>query len=239
MSSSKDGIASLVGAWVPAVAGTLLLGWGLWLGLVVAAPERELGMSQKIFYLHAPIGIWTILLVCLAAGAGVAYLWKRRPGADVLGESAMELSVLMSAVVLMTGSLWARPAWGAWFPWEDPRVATFLVLLLIGVAYLVLRSSIDEPDRRARYAAVLAIVGAADGILAYYAIRIWNTTHPQVITSKGVALAPDMKKAFLVCIAGTFFLFWALLAARYRLGHLRQRVERLEHEILDRRESPA
>ena len=237
-STKKPGLA-LASVLVPAVAGTLLLGRGLWYGLVVAPPERELGMSQKIFYLHAPMGIWTLLLVCVAAGAGVAYLWKRRPGADLLGEASMELSVLMSTVVLITGSLWARPAWGAWFPWEEPRVATFLVLLLIGVAYMVLRSSVDEPDRRARYSAVLAIVGAADAVLAYYAIKIWNTTHPQVITSRGVALQEDMKTAFLTCIAGTFFLFWALLQARYRLGSLRLRVERFEHELTDRQESPA
>jgi heme exporter protein C len=222
----------------PAVLGTLLGGWGLWLGLVVAPPERELGLSQKIFYLHAPIGIWTILLVVVAAAAGIAYLWRRRPAADLLGEAAMELTVVMSAVVLATGSLWARPAWGAWFPWEEPRVATFLVLLLLGVAYLVLRSSIDEPDRRARYSAVLAIVGAADAVLAYYAIRIWNTTHPRVISSEGVALQEDMKRAFFVCIGATFFLFWALLAARYRVGRLRHRLERLEHALDDRDAAP-
>lgn len=224
---------------LPAVLGTLLGAWGLWLGLVVAPLERELGVSQKIFYLHAPIGIWTILLVVIAAGAGVVYLIGRRPGADLLGEAAMELSVLMSAVVLITGSLWARPAWGAWFPWEEPRVASFLALLLIGIAYLVLRSSVEEPDRRARYSAVLAIVGAADAVLAYYAIRIWNTTHPRVISSEGLALQEDMAKAFLVCIGAVFFVFWALLAARYRLGAARYRLERLEHEILDRQETSA
>ena len=234
---SGRGAIGLLSVALPAVVGTLLGGWGLWLGLVVAPPERELGMSQKIFYLHAPIGIWTILLVCLAALAGVVYLWTRRPEADLFGEACMELSVVMTAVVLATGSLWARPAWGAWFPWEEPRVATFLVLFLISVAYLVLRSSIDEPDRRARYCAVLAIVGAANGILSYQAIRIWNTTHPRVISSEGIALQEDMKRAFLVCIAATFFLFWALLGARYRLGSLRSRLERLRHEVLDRREA--
>ncbi len=222
---------------VPALLGTLLGAWGLWLALIVAPLERELGFSQKIFYLHAPIGIWTILLVLVAAVAGVAYLWRRRPGADLLGEAAMELTVVMSAVVLITGSLWARPAWGAWFPWEEPRVASFLALLLIGIAYLVLRSSVDEPDRRARFSAVLAIAGAADAVLAFYAIRIWNTTHPRVISSEGLALQTDMKHAFLVCIGAVFFVFWALLAARYRLGVLRHRMERLEHEILDRQES--
>jgi heme exporter protein C len=118
-------------------------------------------------------------------------------------------------------------------------VASFLALFLIGIAYLVLRSSVDEPDRRARYSAVLAIVGAADAVLAYYAIRIWNTTHPRVISSEGLALQEDMKRAFLVCIGAVFFIFWALLAARYRLGASRDRLERLEHEILDRQETAA
>jgi heme exporter protein C len=221
------------------VLGTGMGAWGLFAAWHVAPIEAELKMSQKIFYFHAPLGIWTFVMTFLAAGAGAAYLWRRRPSADVLSESLMEVGVLTCGVVLATGMLWAKPAWGEWFPWGEPRVTLVLVLFLVGLAYRALRSSVDEPERRARFSAVVALAGAVVAAFAYFAIHIWNTTHPRVVTTRGIALQADMKRAFFVCIAAMALLCWALVEARVRLGLLRLRVESLDHDIADALEEPA
>src|SRR5207247_1307587 len=124
------------------------------------------------------------------------YLWRRREDADLLSETLMEVSLVTCGVVLATGSLWAKPAWGDWFPWGDPRVTLMLVLFLIGLAYQAVRSSVDEPERRARFSAVVAIMGAIVAGFAYAAIIIWTTTHPRIITLGRIGLQADMKRAF-------------------------------------------
>jgi heme exporter protein C len=231
--------ASDARALLVAALAAIVSAWGLWEGWWRAPPEAELKMSQKIFYFHAPLGIWIIVLTCVAAGAGIAYLARRRQAADLLSESAMEIVLVGSGIVLATGMLWAKPAWGEWFPWGEPRVTSMLVLFLIAVAYAALRSSVEEPDRRARFSAVLAIVGAMDALLAYFAIHLWNTTHPRVITPKGIGLQADMKRAFLVCVVGLGLWTWALVAARLRLARLRASVESLEHDAADLLENPS
>lgn len=213
--------------------------WGLWEGWWIARVESQLKMSQKIFYFHASLGMCTLLLACVAAGAAIWYLWKRKEGADLLCEACMEVVLVSCGVVLVTGMLWAKPAWGDWFPWGEPRVTSMLVLFLIAMAYVALRGSVDEPDRRARFSSVLAIVGALDASIAYMAIHLWNTTHPKVITTEGVALAPDIARAFYICVVAMLFWTWALVAARYRLACLRSGVERLEHETQELLERPA
>jgi heme exporter protein C len=217
-------------------AGTVAGAWGMYSAFHLAPLEAELRYSQKIFYFHAPLGIWTILMSVLAAVAGIAYLWRRREGADLLGESLMEVGVLNCAIVLATGSLWAKPAWGSWFPWGEPRVMLMLVLFLIGLAYHALRSSVDEPERRARFSAVVAILGALVALFAYFAIHIWETTHPRIITTSGIAMQADMKRAFYACIIATGLLSWAVVEARYRLAAVRSRAERLAHEVQEMEE---
>jgi heme exporter protein C len=226
-----------VRALIVALLAAAFSAWGLWEGWWRAPIESELKMSQKIFYFHAPLGMCTLALTVVAAGAAVAYLWKRREGADLLGEACMEVVLVSCGVVLVTGMLWAKPAWGDWFPWGEPRVTSMLVLFLIAMAYVALRSSIDEPDRRARLSAVLALVGAMDAVIAYMAIHLWNTTHPRVITAKGIGLAPGMKRAFFICIVAMALWTWTLVAARLRLARLRSGVERLEHEAQERLET--
>jgi heme exporter protein C len=215
------------------VLGCVTVVLGLWQGLHVAPVEVELKMSQKIFYFHAPLGMWSISGTIAAAVAGAAYLWRRSARLDALSASAMEISVVTCAVVLITGSLWARPAWDDWFPWGEPRVTSMLVLFLLGVAYLVTRSSVDEPERRARYSAIVAIVAALDAGLAYAAIHIWNTTHPRIITPQGIGLQADMKSAFFTCIVATGLLFWALVEARFRLAVAEHRAEQLAGELAE------
>ena len=222
------------------VLGSVLGAWGLHLGFDVAPIEAELKMTQKIFYLHAPLGIWTIVNTIVAAGAAIVYLWRRNEDADLLSAACMDVALLTCGVVLATGALWAKPAWGEWFPLGEPRLTGWLVLFLLALVYRVLRSSVDEQGRRARFSAVFAIMGAIVAIFAYAAIHIWQTTHPRIISPRGIGLQVDMKHAFFVCIGAAFFITLALVQSRYRLARLEHSLERLEHEAaeaLDRQES--
>lgn len=213
------------------VLGAVLGAWGLYVGILVAPIEAELKMTQKIFYLHAPLGIWTIIATLVAALAAAHCLWRRSTRSDLLSAACMEVSLVTCGVVLITGSLWAKPAWGEWFPWGEPRVTGMLVLFLIALVYRILRSSVDEEGRRARFSAVFAIMGALVAIFAYSAIHIWNTTHPRVISPSGIGLQEDMLRAFLLCVGSMFCLTSALIHSRYRLACLEHAIERLEHEV--------
>jgi len=215
------------------LGGAVTCSWGLFAALHQAPVERTLLMSQKIFYFHAPLGMVTIVLTCVAAVAAIACLVKRSSRADLLCEACMEFMTVTCAVSLATGSLWAKPAWDDWFPWGEPRVTSMLFLFLLGLIYLVIRSSVDEPERRARFSSVVALLGAIDAVLAYAAIHIWNTTHPRVITTEGVALEPRMARAFLICIVGCGLLGAVFAQARYRLGLLRHDVAELEDELAE------
>ena len=218
---------------IVAALAAALSAWGAWEGWWRAPVEAELGMSQKTFYFHASLGIWTIVLACVAAGAAIHYLWRRREASDLLCESCMEVVLVSCGVVLVTGSLWAKPAWGDWFPWGEPRVTGMFVLFLIAIAHAALRSSVDEPGRRARFSSVLAIVGAVDAVIAYAAIHLWNTNHPRVITPRGVGLQHDIARAFLICVIALGLWTWTVVALRFRLARLRAAVEHLEHATMD------
>ncbi len=226
-------------AVIVAALAALVSAIGLWDGWWNAPVERELKMSQKIFYFHAPLGICTILLTVVAAGAAIHYLRRRTEGADLLSEACMEVVLVSCGIVLVTGSLWAKPGWGEWLPWTEPRVTTMLVLFLIALGYAVLRSSVEEPERRARLSAVFAIIGAMDALLSYAAIHIWNTTHPRVITARGAQLQEDILRAFLICIGGIALWTVAVTGLRFRLARVRSRVERLEHRLMEIQEDRA
>lgn len=230
---SRSGPSGVVTAVVLAV-GAVACTAGLFLGLHDAPVDRELLMSQKIFYFHVPIGMGALVLTLVGAGAGIVYLITRRRAADLLCEACYELVIVAATVALVTGSLWAKPAWDAWFPWNEPRVLTILVLLLIALVHAAVRSSIDEPGRRARISAVVAIFGAADAVLAYYAVRIWNSLHPVVITVEGgIQTHPAMKRAFLLSLLGVALALTALVQARWRTARLRCDVEELEDRLAD------
>lgn len=220
-------------------SGAVTGAWGLWAGINRAPIEAELKMTQKIFYFHAPLGIWTIVASIAGAVAAIDYLVRRREKSDLLSDALMEVGTVACGVVLITGCLWARPAWGDWFPWGEPRVTGMLVVFLLGLAYRAMRSSVDDPDRRARFSAVVAILGAIVASFAYAAIHIWNTTHPRVISTSGIALQADMKRAFFICVAAMGLLVGALVQARYRLAVLAARVEQDDHDIQDLAEGTA
>jgi heme exporter protein C len=202
---------------------------GLWMALFYAPTERTMGDAQRIFYFHVPSAWIGFLAFFVVFVASILFLWKRERRWDALALSAAEIGVVFTTLVLLTGPLWAKKAWGAFWVW-DARLTTTLILWLIYIGYLMLRST-AESERRARFAAVLAIVGFLDVPLIYVSVQLWRTMHPQLIINEPGGLAPAMTQTLMVCLLSFTFLFAHLLLQRVRLEQARDQVNALREAM--------
>lgn len=136
-----------------------------------------LDSSFKIFYFHMPIAITAYLAFFIVLAASIMQLRSHEVKWDIYARSAAEIGVLFALLVLITGSIWARATWGWYWVWE-PRLTTSLALFLVYVTYLLLRQAIEEPESKARLAAVFGIVGFVSVPLSFFSIRLWRSVHP-------------------------------------------------------------
>jgi heme exporter protein C len=159
-------------------AGIMLVATAL---VFLYAPEEAvMGQVQRVFYFHVSAGWVGMLGFLVAAIAGIIYLRSGRRDWDIVGLSAVEIGMAFAFINIVTGSIWARPIWNTWWTW-DPRLTTATVMELIYAAYLMLRAGIEDPDRRARFGAVYAIVGFISVPITFMSVRIFRTIHPVVI----------------------------------------------------------
>jgi heme exporter protein C len=179
--------------------------------------EAIQGPAQKILYVHAPAAWVAFMAFGLVAIASVLYLWLREDRLDRIAESSAEVGVVFTTVVLTTGPLWGRPIWGAYWTW-DARLTLTLFLWFIYVAYLVMRGAIEDHDMRARYSAVLGILGALLIPFIHLSVYLFRTLHPQPILMKPSApsLPSEMLITLLMAFGSFTLLYVALLRARYR-----------------------
>ncbi|MEN6632024.1 MAG: cytochrome c biogenesis protein CcsA [Candidatus Polarisedimenticolia bacterium] len=210
------------GAAVVAGAGLVLFG-----ALVLAPTERTMGDVQRIFYFHVPSATNAALAFLAAAVAGAAYLATRRAAWDAVNRAAVGTGLLFATIVLVTGPIWARPAWGAWWTWE-PRLTTSLIAWLIYLGALLVRRVAADPEQGARLAAVVSIVGLLDLPIVYFSVNWWRGAHPMVFGPKGGGLAPGMGAAFALGMLGTTLLHAALFGLAWREARLADEVAALE-----------
>ena len=197
----------------------------------VAPLERTMGPIQKIFYFHAA-SAWagmTAFMVCFVAN--LLYVWRRQQKWDWLGVSCAEVGLVFTTVVLITGPIWAKPVWGIWWTWDWRLTSTFVMWLLY-VSFLLLRTLVEEPDRRALFCALFGIFAFLDVPLVYFSIRWWRTQHPQpvVLGGTGSGLEPTMRKVFFFTVLAMHALMALLIAERYLLEKLRGGVDELKRE---------
>lgn len=211
------------------------------IGLVVAAAyaafyvapeERTMGLLQRIFYFHAS-SAWAgmdAFFICFVAN--LLYIWKRDAKYDWLGVSAAEVGLALITVVLITGPIWAKPAWGIWWTW-DARLTSTFVLWLLYISYLLLRTLIEEPDRRALLSALFGVFAYLDVPLVYGSIRWWRTQHPApvIMGGPGSGLDPTMSKVFFFSVLALHVLMIFLIVERYGLEKMRAEVEGLRREV--------
>jgi heme exporter protein C len=196
----------------------------LYMAFVYAPREATMGDVQRIFYFHVGAA-WTAFLAFFVVFlGGLAYLRTGDRRWDALALSSAEIGVVFTTITLATGSIWAKPAWGVWWTW-DPRLTTTTVLWLIYVSYLILRGAIDEPDRRARLAAVVGIAGFVDVPIVFLSIRLWRTIHPTLVTSEGFDMAPQMVYALIAALLACTLIYAYLLLVRASLERRRLELE--------------
>jgi heme exporter protein C len=205
--------------------------------LFVAPTEATMGLIQRIFYFHVPFGWTAFIAFAINFVASIAYLRTRTPKWDWLAVSSAEVGVPFVTVMLVTGPIWAHPVWGIWWTW-DARLTSTFVLWVLYVCYLLLRTLIDEPERRAVVSAVFGIFAAFDVPLVYFSIWFFRTQHPQPVIGAGGSLDPRMLDVLLLCWGATLALLALLLRQRYRVEALRFEVERLRLEAESRVANP-
>ncbi|MGB8496107.1 MAG: cytochrome c biogenesis protein [Candidatus Acidiferrum sp.] len=197
----------------------------------VALEERTMGVLQRIFYFHVA-SAWAgmdAFLLCFIAN--LLYVWKRNQKYDWLGVSSAEVGLVLTTVVLITGPIWAKPAWGIYWTW-DARLTSTFVLWLLYVSYLLLRTLIEEPERRALLSALFGIFAFIDVPLVFFSIRWWRTQHPApvIMGGPGSGLDPTMNKVFLFSVLAMHVLAAFLIVERYMLERMRSEVDILRRE---------
>ena len=203
---------------------------------VYAPMERTMGAVQKVFYFHVATAWVGMLGFMVAAVVGVLYLIKGEQKYDIMGLAAIEISLVFFFVAIIMGSIWARPIWNTWWTW-DPRLTTATIVELIYAAYLMLRQGIEDPDRRARFGAVYAVLSFLSVPLTFISIRMLRTIHPVVVGNSdpgaegSFSMSGPMKTAFFFSLFTFSVLFVDLFWHRFRMGKLAAKVEELRLKI--------
>jgi heme exporter protein C len=226
-SSSSSATESTLGFTVLAAATALLLALTLYWGFIVAPGELQMGVVQKIFYFHAPSAYAMYLGYGLCVIGSAMYLVKRSDAWEAVAVGGAEVGSIFCLIVLVTGPLWGRKAWGTYWTW-DPRLTTTLLIGMIYIAYLLLRNLGATGEAERRFAAGLGILGGALMPIIHYSVQLWRGQHPTVITKKGGGLHPDMLTALLLGCAAMTALSLLLIWSRARIERDRQRVLGLE-----------
>jgi heme exporter protein C len=186
--------------------------------------------AQRIIYFHVPIAWLSMLAFGVTAVASVVYLITSKRLWDSLAVSSAELGIVFTLAAMASGSLWAKPAWNTWWTW-DPRLTTYTIMFLLYVAYFMLRSAMDDPARRARFAAVYGIFAFLSVPITFMSIRWWRTIHPVLFDSKNFGLSAGMRPAFFFGLAAFTLLYVVLLLHRLRLENTREAVEELKEQL--------
>jgi heme exporter protein C len=185
--------------------------------------EVRQGLAQKIFYVHAPSAWVAMLAFALVGIAGGLYLWLRDPRLDLFAESSAEVGLVFGIIVLTTGPIWGKPVWGTWWTW-DARLTLTLFLFFLFVGYMALRGAIGDPEERARFSAVVGLLGLLLVPFVHLSVYLFRTLHPQPILMKPSApsLPPEMLRTLLIAIAVFTVLYLGFVTTRYGIALLRQ-----------------
>ena len=210
---------------------TRALGWLTVLGLVAglaagfgyAPREAVQGNVQRIMYVHVPAVLTAYLAFALVLIGSVGYLATRAARWDRLAAAAAELGVLFTGITIASGSIWGRPTWGVWWTW-DARLTSTAILLLVYVGYLLLRAMVEEPERRARYAAVVGILGAVNVPIVHFSVKWWRALHQPstILGPEPSPIAPVIQLALLANWIGLTLLFAYFLARRMEIARLEE-----------------
>ncbi len=186
---------------------------------------NKLLISQKIFYFHMPCAITSMLALIFAGYYAIRFLQTRQSRYDTCAKTATEIGLLFIVATMITGDLWTRFEWGVWWTW-DPKLTTYLILMLIIIGYFVLRAAVDDPERRGVFASVLSIIALVDVPLCFMITRLVpSSLHPVVLREGG--MSGDMVLTLMFCMFGMLCLGFAMYRLRFRVHRIEERTEAL------------
>lgn len=194
-----------------------------------APQELVMGEVQRIFYFHvasAWVGFFGFFVTFLG---GCGYLITRSRRWDILAQASAEIGLGFISMTLLTGMLWAKPVWGTYWTWE-PRLTISAVQWLLYIAYVMLRNSVDAPERSARFAAVYGIAAFSTVPLSWFAIRWWRTIHPLILLGSGFTITDKMRTTLFVALGAFTLLYAALLQQRVQLSRAQDRLVVLQSQ---------
>ena len=212
--------------WAPPVAGASVSEPRL---IADSMVTTQLLISQKIFYVHMPVAIVSFCMLALSCFWSIRYLMTRDMRYDTSARVSMEVALLFVVCTMATGEMWTRFEWGVWWTWE-PRLSTYLVLMLITIAYFILRGSVDSPASRASSSAVVSIIATIDVPICFAVTRlIPQSLHPVVLREGGMTL--EMGVTVFVCLAGMALLAFVIYRLRLRQARVTERTEALARQL--------
>jgi heme exporter protein C len=201
--------------WAFGIAGLCLVTDGVWLGLVDAPRERMMGDAGRILYVHVPSAWTTLVSFAFASAFAFGWLMTSRRTFDLLMEATAEVGVVMGAILLTTGSAFARPTWGVWWSW-DPRLTSTAVMEISFVGVLLLRAAVSDPERRATWSAVASILAAVSMVVTYVSVKLWRSLHQDF--SSPDTIDPMMTAIMRMNAFGFLMIGAWMTARRYRIA---------------------
>ena len=213
------------------VATLIAMAFALWMMFAWVPTDINQGVVQRILYIHVPSAWVSMVAIVGVAVASVLYLITKREAWDRVAVSMAEVGVMFGAVMLISGMVWAKPVWEVWWTGEA-KLTTALILFFIYVAYLMFRAYFPAGDQRMRLSAIIAIIGAIDTPIIYYASNLWQEAHPPLVVGPVAEeenlVAAQIGLTLLVSVIAFTFLFFSLLTARLGLAKMESEYEALE-----------
>ncbi len=220
--------------WLLLTAASVL--FTMWMVFQWVPTEQSLGIVQRALYVHVPLAWISMVAVVIVAGASVAYLRTGKQKWDSLALSAAEVGVIAGTLMLITGSIWAKPIWNVWWTW-DAKLTTTAILWFLYVSYLMLRAFAPEGNQAYRMAAVVAILGAVDVPIIYYAANLWRTAHPELMVGPAAGsdsgLSGDMGLTLIFSTLAFSSLFAYMVTDRYRIRQSETELASLKRQTRD------
>jgi heme exporter protein C len=215
--TSKSGLANVIG-----IAALALFLVGSFVGLFVVPADGMQGDIQRLMYVHVPAAWLAFLSFFVVFLMSVLYLIQRDLRWDRVAQSSAEIGVVFTVLTLALGSMWGKPTWGVWWTW-DPRLTTTAIMLAIYVGYLAIRSFADDPDKRARWAAIVGIIGFANVPIVYLSVIWWRTLHQPPSSPRSVS--PEILWTLMFNLAAFSVIYVYLMMRRIRLAKLEGELE--------------
>jgi len=226
-----DGRINLRGCLL-VLTGILML-VNLYMIFMVAPTDAVLGHVQRIFYFHVPIAIVSFVAFLVVFLASIAYVFRRDTKWDNIARASAEVGVVFITLALITGMIWAKPVWNAWWLWT-PRLTTTLILWLIYVAYLMIRSYAPSPSKAAIYGAAMGIIGFADVLVVYFSVQWWPGIHPTPVVgplADAGSLNETMRGVLLFSMLTFLALLTYLIMERIALQETEDRIKGIRFSL--------